>query len=151
MTNRKQQILALITRQPGLRDVEIANALDMDLDHVRLEVSMAVSNNEVLVKKGIVCGGFKVSYYRINPAYEEWKSPAGAGKPPSYDELEQALEAALEQRRVLESIARDMGNILSQCVAAHLKNDAAGVKSVLEAFAKHVRVVDHTNQSGSMH
>jgi len=71
---------------------------------------------------------------------------------PSYDDLEEALAVALQERNAFESMTRDMADWMQKCVVAHLKNDASGVKSVLDEFiAKHVKVVQAGEQSGSMH
>lgn len=87
------------------------------------------------------------------------KAQLSNGIPSTFDQLAEALAVALEElavvrqeRNQFEAITRDMGGWLSECVVAHLKKDAAGVKAVLDAFvAKNVKVVDHTNPSGSMH
>lgn len=78
MTDRKQQILELITKQPGIRDVEIADKIDIDLDQVHRDLSDAVSNNEVWVEKIIAPNGLKVNGYSRNPASRGWKTPQTA-------------------------------------------------------------------------
>lgn len=74
------------------------------------------------------------------------------GIPPTVDQLEEALAVALEERNQFEAILRDVVGEMSKIVVAHWKNDAAGVEALLDAFiAKNVKVIECTNQSGSMH
>lgn len=88
MNERKQQILALIARQPGIRDVEISDAIDIDLDQVHRDLADAVANNDVWVEKITALNGLKVNGYSRNPAATGWKAPEIAApviSPPAAD------------------------------------------------------------------
>jgi hypothetical protein len=74
MTDRKQQIMMLIAKQPRIRDVEIADTLDMDMDQVHRDLSDAVASNEVWVEKITAPNGLKVNAYSINPTSSGWSS-----------------------------------------------------------------------------
>lgn len=76
----------------------------------------------------------------------------GAGIAPTFEQMEEALAVALKERNQFESMTREMAGWMSKIVFAHRKEDAIGVKAVLDAFVKErVKIVDHTNQSGSVH
>lgn len=78
MNERKQQILALIAKRPGIRDVEIADAIDIDLNQVHRDLADAVANNDVWVEKIIAPNGLKVNGYSRNPAATGWQAPVVA-------------------------------------------------------------------------
>lgn len=79
-------------------------------------------------------------------------SMLSAGKEPTLDDMGEALAAALENRDYFEAVTCDLSAWMALCIVPHLRNDAAGVKSVLDDFiAKKVKVVHHTNQNGSTH
>lgn len=76
-----------------------------------------------------------------------WKirmeSLLAAGQKPSYDELEESLLGALEERKALvatvearESAIDDMAMWLAKIVTAHIKDDVSGMTDVVREFVQ---------------
>lgn len=56
-----------------------------------------------------------------------------AGQPPSYDQLEAALNGALVERKAMETTVCDMAQWLSKLTVAHLSG-GAGLSALMDEF-----------------
>lgn len=63
------RIVELIQRRPSIRQVEIADQIDLDMDEVRRLLEPYINDGSILVGKVIAPNGRTVDAYRINPEF----------------------------------------------------------------------------------
>jgi hypothetical protein len=83
MSTTKEQTLEAIRKTPKLRNVQIADAIDCDIDEVNTVLRELVQSTQLLAEKVEAPNGLKDIGYSINPAYLGWTTGAPAASNPN--------------------------------------------------------------------
>lgn len=75
-----------------------------------------------------------------------------AGKQPTYDQLEAALNGAMNERNAMEKTVCDMADWLGKMMAAYLHGTGGELHQVMSEFiAARVRIMGEPSVTGSVH
>jgi hypothetical protein len=94
MAYQTGEILALIARQPGMRDVEIADAIDLDVDLVHTAIRTEIDAGIVIVLAVKAPNGRTAHCYAIAAGHvaDYVQKPGKARRPRSSTKIQRALE-----------------------------------------------------------
>ena len=86
----------------------------------------------------------------MNNWKERMAAQLSAGVKPSYEELEEALQGALEERAMFKAAMEGMAGWLARIAAAFIQGDAGKLADTVAAFVRQ-RVAPSTSDNAQKH
>jgi hypothetical protein len=124
MDTRRERILAAIKKRPGMRDLQIADSADCNVDDVNKELLTLVQSGQVRAMKIEAENGQKVNGYWINEAFLGWNTPGRAAAPSSGSAADDDHLATVMSRKKVTKVDR--------AVACVLANDGVATSEQLQ-------------------
>lgn len=119
--DRREKIIQLITERPNMRDMEIADRLDLDVEQVGRALADDINSGKVLVAQVRAPNGRMVDTYRIHGAAEPQSAPVKTKEQAAIDYLRE-----VGGRVPPQFLARAMGLPKAQHPSAYLQSAIAG-------------------------